>query len=370
MYRIRRHGWYLACVDELSAIAARIQGWDQTGPAGPWTLEIYPTLRCNLDCAFCDTTDRHRPPVHELPMARWLQIVDEAAAMGVQRVCVLGGGEPFISQATPPLLKRIKAHGMAGFITTNGTLCSPPVLKMLVEIGWDEIHFSIDGASPATHDALRGRNGAFRKTVTTACRLRGLRDQAGQASPRIALHTVVTRTNYTEMADIVRLAAALGAFRVDFDALVPYRPEQHALALRPEDLPDLRARLPEAIAEAERWGIATTLENFAGARTLQRGQAPPPRGQGEGLGAAPCLKAWHYLVIQADGRTSPCCVLAGEGEAVGSDEGVADLWKGSPFLNQIRTMMRQGRPAGRCAECSENILVHERAIRARLQGSV
>ena len=76
-------------------VAARVAGWLDRDPAlpppGPLTLEIYPTLRCNLDCAFCDTTDRHRPPVGEPSDARWLEVIDEAAALGVRRVLVLGG---------------------------------------------------------------------------------------------------------------------------------------------------------------------------------------------------------------------------------------------------------------------------------------
>ena len=68
---------------------------------------------------------------------------------------------------------------------------------------------------------------------------------------------------------------------------------------------------------------------------------------------------------QADGRTSPCCVLAGEGESVATGS-VRDVWESSPSLNAIRAGMLAGRPTGRCAECSENILGHERAIRARL----
>ena len=60
-------------------VAARVRVWETDGPQGPMTLELYPTLACNLNCSFCDTTDRHRPPVDELSAERLLEIVDEAA---------------------------------------------------------------------------------------------------------------------------------------------------------------------------------------------------------------------------------------------------------------------------------------------------
>ncbi|MCB9795182.1 MAG: radical SAM protein [Alphaproteobacteria bacterium] len=362
---------------EPDAIAARVRRWDAEGALGPLTLELYPTLRCNLDCAFCDTTDRHRPPVNELPLSRHLEIVEEAAAMGVRRVFILGGGEPLMArQVTPALMHRVKALGMEGVLTTNGTILPPELVQQLLDDGWDELHVSIDGPSPEIHDALRGQAGAFRRTVSNLCRLRVARDRRGQDTPRLALHFVLTNQNHRTLPDMVRLAHALGAFRVDFDGLIAYRPEQQALALRPEqaaEVPEIAAR---ALRDADELGIVTTLERFLDPAALRRGEAlpeapaaPEPR-PGDGplvadLRGAPCLKAWHYLVVQADGRTSPCCVLAGEGESV-AERSLAEVWTEGAFLERVRAGMRAGAPLPRCRECSPNILGHERAIRERL----
>ena len=108
-------------LNELEAIAGRIRRWATDGPQGPFTLELYPTLRCNLNCAFCDTTDRHRPATNELSVDRQLEILEEAAALGAQRVFLLGGGEPLLSAATPKLMERTKELGLEGVLTTNGT---------------------------------------------------------------------------------------------------------------------------------------------------------------------------------------------------------------------------------------------------------
>jgi radical SAM protein with 4Fe4S-binding SPASM domain len=289
-----------------------------------------------------------------------MELLEEAAESGAKKLMILGGGEPMISSATVPLMRRAKALGMTGMLTTNGTLMPTKVLETMVEIGWDEVHFSVDGGDAPTHDLLRGRPGAFRRTVSTACRLRRLRTGT---TPRIALHTVVTRPNYRQLSQILRLASAVGAFRVDFDALVAYRPEQQALALTPAEtaeLPDLAAA---ALQEAQSLQIESTLSNFL--KPLVRGQQLPASGTGAGIAGAPCLKAWHHLVIQADGRISPCCVLSGAGESLATGS-LQNLWKNSEFLQGIRDSMRKKQPTGRCRECSENILAHERAIRGAL----
>jgi len=332
------------------------------------TLELYPTLRCNLNCGFCDTTERHQPPVNELSLERHLELLDEAAAMGVRRVFILGGGEPLMARhITPEVMRRVKDLGMEGILTTNGTIFPQQLIDQVLDTGWDEIHFSVDGPTPAIHDALRGMDGAFRRTVEHVCRLNVQKRLRGLERPRIALHFVLTRLNWHTLPAMVRLASAIGAFRVDFDALIAYRPEQRALALTPA----LEARVPavarEAMVEAERLGIITTLARFLDADNLRRGEreVPVPDAPAGGMKAAPCLKAWHYLVVQADGRTSPCCVLAGQGESV-AETSLAGVWSDSSFLNRVREGMLKGEPLPRCRECSANILAHEAVIRSHL----
>ncbi len=349
-----------------AAIAARIARWATAGAQGPVTLELYPTLVCNLDCAFCDTTTRHRPAVDELPAARLLEILDEAAALGAARLMVLGGGEPLIRRdATPALLRRARAHGMEGMLTTNGTLMGPDIARLLLDIAWTEVHVSVDGADAGTHDALRGQSGAFKRTIQNTCRLLAWRRAAGLRFPEVALHFVLTNRNLHQLSAMVELAAALGAVRVDFDALVAYRPEQRALALSPAERAQVPALARVAHARAETLGIATTLPHFFEEARLVRGAAAPPRPPGEGLHGAPCLKAWHHLVVQADGRTSPCCVLAGEGGSARSTP-LAAVWEGDALLQAVRAGMAAGAPLPRCRECSWNILAHEAVIRGHL----
>ena len=358
-------------MDELDAIAARVVRREAGSPEGPWTLEVYPTLRCNLDCAFCDTTDRHRPAVAERGPDAWAAMVAEAAGLGARRIMVLGGGEPLLSPATPRILREAKAHGLEGFLTTNGTRLDDETAALLVRIGWDDVHVSVDGARPETHDRLRGKPGAFARTVRGICRLRRARDVAGGALPRLALHCVLTRLNVDELPELVRLAAALGCARVELDALIAYRPEQRALRLDARALARLPAALAEARAEAARLGITHTFDRFETASDVSRGAAMPmaaaaPPGA-HPLAGAPCLKAWHHLVIDAAGRTSACCVLSGEGDPVPPEGGIAEVWNGA-WMRGLRDAMRAGRPPARCAECSPNLLAHERAIRARLPG--
>jgi MoaA/NifB/PqqE/SkfB family radical SAM enzyme len=357
--------WYrfLVALVTLDAIAARVNAVEAALPynkIAPWTLEIYPTLRCNLDCAFCDTTERHRPPVAELPLPRWLELLEEAAAAGAKALMILGGGEPLIASATLPLMLRAKALGLHGFLTTNGTFLNRETRAQLVKCGWDELHVSVDGARPETHDALRGRPNAFKKTVSNLCALR--LERGKNLLPRLGLHTVLTRSNWREIPEILQLGAALGVARIDFDGLIAYRPEQKALLIPPEEQPALKALIQDSLPLAHSLGIETSLNTALGD---PRGNTRPPASPRPALAGAPCLKPWHHLTIQADGRISPCCVLAGEGGSLKSGS-LLKSWAEDSFLQAIRAELRSHQPRARCAECSPNILAQEQAIRERL----
>ena len=93
--------------------------------------------RCNLDCSWCDTPftwnwDRYDPAV-ELTRRAVDEIVDEVAAMGVDRV-VLTGGEPLLQQRhLAPLLDACAERGWAVEVETNGTIAPTPEVIARVE---------------------------------------------------------------------------------------------------------------------------------------------------------------------------------------------------------------------------------------------
>jgi MoaA/NifB/PqqE/SkfB family radical SAM enzyme len=354
-------------MNETEAIARRLLDWRE-GSTGPTTLEIQPTMACNLRCVFCEEATRRGPAPDELPTERWLTLLDEAAALGLSRVFVLGGGEPMAAPAKClAILRRAKALGLEGILGTNGTLFTEATIRELVEIGWDEIHFSVDGPTADIHDALRGTPGAFKRTIQSLCRFQGLKARLGLERPRLVMHFVVTNTNAHTLGDMLRLASGLGVRRVDFDALVTWTDTQRRLALDGAGRALLQEEARRAEVLALELGIESSVGHLRAAETLRRGERKLPEGLPllPVVGRAPCLKAWHDLVVQPDGRSSPCCVLAGIGASV-RHASLAEVWFRGASLREIRASMREGKPLARCVECSTNILAHEEAIRAAM----
>ncbi len=355
---------------EGEAIAARVRRWDRGGSGGPFTLELYPTMTCNIDCVFCDTTYRKGKQHGELTAEDYWKLLDEAESLGVRRVFLLGGGEPLVRKdVTPELMRRIKAKGMEGLIATNGTLFDDGLIEQVLATRWDELHFSLDAPDPAINDYLRGRQGVFAKVAKVMCRLSGLKRARGdwgpRDAPRLLIHAVVTNKNFHLFDAMVRFAHAVGAMRVNFDALIPYRPEQHALKLNADERAQVPALARAAAVTAERLGIETTLESFLQPETMDRGDLEFSQEGPRDAAHAPCLNPWYYLVVQPNGRVSPCCVISGPGEDV-REAGLAATWLEGAYFQDLRRSMINKQVTDLCRNCSHAIISRNDFIREHL----
>jgi uncharacterized Fe-S cluster-containing radical SAM superfamily protein len=130
-------------------------------------LQVAGTL-CNLACTHCLVSagpgvDRHG----FMSRAAVREVVTEALAQGVREI-YFTGGEPFLH----PDLTAILADTLAVApctVLTNGTLFTRERVVALAELADGsryalELRVSLDGADPASHDAIRGA-GAFARAL-------------------------------------------------------------------------------------------------------------------------------------------------------------------------------------------------------------
>lgn len=86
------------------------------------------TRRCNNACAYCDQPKAEQ----DLPVARFVALLDELAAEGVEAVA-LGGGEPTLHPELPALLAAVRRRGLRAGLTTNAR--APGLVAALADAG-------------------------------------------------------------------------------------------------------------------------------------------------------------------------------------------------------------------------------------------
>jgi SynChlorMet cassette radical SAM/SPASM protein ScmE len=150
----------------------------------PRSVDIDLTSRCNLKCLYCYYFDNTSVSYKDLPAEEWLTFFEELGRLGVMEVC-LAGGEPFMRQDLKELLEGIVRNRMRFNLLSNESLIDDEIAEFIASTGrCNYIQISIDGYSPETHDACRGK-GSFEKAVRG---IRILQRHGVSVASRLTIH--------------------------------------------------------------------------------------------------------------------------------------------------------------------------------------
>jgi MoaA/NifB/PqqE/SkfB family radical SAM enzyme len=166
--------------------------------------------------------------------------LEDAARLGYRQLSI-SGGEPLLYKPLAELLACGRRLGMLTTLTSNGMLLTRERWEPLGPLV-DLIAISIDGR-PAEHDLIRGRQGAFAKTVENFQTLRS-------SGVPFGIIFTLTQHNVDSLEFVVRLAAENGARGVQVHPLTLHG--RAAIEL-PGERPD-GLELVAALAEAARLG--------------------------------------------------------------------------------------------------------------------
>jgi mycofactocin biosynthetic radical S-adenosylmethionine protein MftC len=160
------------------------------------------TYGCNLSCVHCLSSSGLRDP-EELTTAEAMGFVDELVAMQVFYVNI-GGGEPTLRPDFCELVEYAVSRRLGVKFSTNGTTMTPARARRYAAMDYLDIQVSLDGASPASNDPVRGAG-----TFTVAVRAMQRLAEAGFAGFKVSV--VVTRHNAGELEELLGLAERHGA---------------------------------------------------------------------------------------------------------------------------------------------------------------
>jgi len=172
------------------------------GLDAPICLTWEVTYGCNLACVHCLSSSGRRD-ARELTTAEAHGVIDELHDLQVFYVNI-GGGEPTIRPDFFDLVEYAVAQRVGVKFSTNGTTMTAERARRLAGADYVDVQISIDGATPATNDPVRG-DGSY----AAARRAMDLLAEAGFGTFKISV--VVTRQNAAELDSLEAIAAAYGA---------------------------------------------------------------------------------------------------------------------------------------------------------------
>jgi len=117
-------------------------------------------------------------------------------------------GESMLNKNFMQMTQLIKENGCRFSFNTTGQLLSEEKSRMLVELGVDQIMFSIDSIEAEKYAVLH-KGGTLQKLMDNLTTLNRLKVEHGAKNPLLGWYFVASRSNITELPSIIDKAAEL-----------------------------------------------------------------------------------------------------------------------------------------------------------------
>jgi pyrroloquinoline quinone biosynthesis protein E len=289
------------------------------------------THRCPLGCPYCSNPLALDSRDVELDAATWGRVFREAAALGTLQLH-LSGGEPAARRDLVEITSAARAAGLYTNLITSGVGVTNKRLAELVDAGLDHVQVSIQDSIESSADHIAGYEGAFK-------RKRALAAEVVRLKLPLTVNAVMHRANIDRVGDMVDLALALGAGRVEI-AHVQYYGwglKNRATLMPTREQVERAAKLVEELRARHhgRIVIDSVVPDY---------YARYPK---------PCVGGWgrRSLNVTPAGKVLPCHAA----ESIPGlefwnvrDHSLADIWQNSPAFNTFRGTAWMQEP---CVSC-------------------
>ena len=305
-------------------------------------LRVYweTTRACDLACRHCRAEAAADPDPSQLTTAEGLRLLEDLARFGAPLPhVILTGGDPLKRPDLFTLIAHARALGFAVSVAPSGTpLLTAEAIARLAEAGVEAISLSVDGASAARHDGLRGVEGCYTRTLAAATAARAV------ALP-FQVNTLVCAETLDDLPAILPVVVALGAARWSLFFLIAVGRGSVLQPIAPEACEHLLAW----VAGLGRPGglvITTTEAPHFRRVALQRGWAhgAPARG---GLHGAGIRDGNGIMFVGHTGEITPSGFLP---LSVGNvrEVDIVQAYRDSPLFRDLRAVELY---TGRCSAC-------------------
>ncbi|MGD0953344.1 MAG: radical SAM protein [Methanotrichaceae archaeon] len=313
-------------------------------PVVMWNL----TRQCNLSCDHC-YLDARGEARDELGLEEGTRLIDDLAEMKIP-VLIFTGGEPLLSKNIYAYAFHAREVGLGTALSTNGTLITPEVARLLAEAKIRYVGVSLDSSRPEAHDEFRGVAGAHARA------LQGIRN-AREAGLKTGLRVTLTRDNWFEIPALLDLALEENIPRFCLYHLVPTG--RGAGIVERDVTPEQRRSVIKLLAEAavelkdREIEILTTDSPMDGAYLLELLKDDPRCETVRQLltNAGGCSTGSKVANINHRGDVHPCHFMPQVVVGNVRERSFRDIWidNPSPELKALREM--RSNLKGACGSC-------------------
>ncbi len=333
-----------------------------SGPMGAVDFDHCPflviwetTQACDLACKHCRAEAIPDRDPGELTTDEGKALLDEVASMGTP-IFILSGGDPLRRPDLEELVRYGKDAGLRmGTIPAATPGLTRERIEGLKQAGIDQVAFSLDGPTERIHDAFRGVDGSFAKTLEGV----GFAHDAGIP---VQINTCFASWNHVYLEAMVELVKSLGVVFWEVFFLVPTGRGKEMQSLKADQFEEVFERLHRLNNEApfiikvteaphyRRYVIEKeTAEHGATAEDRIQYILARPRGiSGIGMSPKAVNSGKGFAFVSHIGEIFPSGFLPVCAGNVRQDS-LTDIYRNSPLFRDLRDPAKLG---GKCAPCA------------------
>jgi radical SAM protein len=333
------------------------------------------TQACALACRHCRASARPWRDPRELTTEEGRRLVDMVADMGTP-IMIFSGGDPVSRPDLPDLIRHAKTRSLrAATIPAATPALTRELVFQLKEAGADQMALSLDFPDAAGHDAFRGVEGAFAKTMEAV-------GWAHEAGLPLQINTTLCGMNAERLPEMAAFVDTLGIVFWEVFFLVPMGRGELLGGLTAAQCEKLFDILYRAQTTSSYVLKVTEAPHYRRHVALRQGGGRPPsgaplaampamltrsEGPGHTIGLAPRgVNAGNgFLFVSHLGEICPSGFLPAPGGNV-RESTLADVYRNHAMFRALRD---PDQLSGRCGRCEfRNICGGSRARALALTG--
>jgi radical SAM protein len=195
------------------------------------------TQACDLVCKHCRASAQSDPDPEELDHDQAIALIDQICTFPRQPVLVTTGGDPLKRPDLFDLIRHAVGRGLQVALTPSATpLATRDAFQAAKDAGVRRLGISLDGADAVTHDAFRGWEGSFARTME-------MLENARDLGLAVQINTTITRRNYQQIDQLAALLAEKGIAMWAAFFLIPVGRGVEEQRLSAEEIEQVFARL-------------------------------------------------------------------------------------------------------------------------------
>lgn len=204
----------------------------------PNFVQIEVTTKCNLRCKMCMRSVEEGVLNSDMTISLFDSIISRLK-YPTQFVNFIGLGEPLLNPQIFSMIEHAKKRGFKVSLIDNFTLMDQDKSLSLIESGLDYLFVSIDSASKSTFEKIR-TGASFDKVIENIKLFVATKNQTNAKKPFFIFKTTISKDNFSEIPQLIKLGEELGADGFDFGKQISQKEtyvNDSSLSLNIEDLP-------------------------------------------------------------------------------------------------------------------------------------